>query len=442
MRNVYQRIKDSLSGVVLRSVLRVQDCTGLEKLGSEYGGWIVPTDRLDCDSVCYCAGVGEDVSFDLELIRRFSCTVFAFDPTPRAKAYVERVVGNNSKYRFYDIGLWSSDSRLKFYGPQNPAHVSHSIRTFVLRDLLQNVKNICSVGHLQQINRRRTAMQGQRAWRQGEYQRLGEKTRARQFVQTLEDEFELSPRESRGIYDVVEEMFMKQRELGEGQLRYVAVAAEEGSGPPMSELKKVTVILTRDDPTDLEVEVQHGRGGVRRVQLLRMAEEAYDQGALLTQEDLGRILGVSPRTVRRDVAELMQQTPVKLCLRGIQRDIGRGISHKVWIVGLYLEWKTYSEIQRMTGHSLGSIKTYLNDFARVLMARERGIQSPEEIGYYIGRTGRLVREYLALIEKAEQDSQQRERLESLKEQAKYLEREKRGIGFKKKDSGMVWRLLA
>ncbi len=284
-------------------------------------------------------------------------------------------------------------------------------------------------------------MYAQRASREAEYERLREKSQARRFVQTLENEFELSPRESQGIYDVVKEMFVKQGQLGERQLRYVAVRAEEGSGPPMSELKKVEVILTRDDPSDLEVEVQRGRAGVRRVQLLRMTEEAYDQGALLTQEDIGRILGVSPRTVRRDVAELMQQTPVKLYLRGIQRDIGRGISHKVWIVGLYLEWKTYSEIQRITGHSLGSIKTYLNDFTRVLMARGRGIRSPEEIGYYIGRTGRLVREYLALIEKADQDSQQRERLEGLKEQAKYLEREKRGIGFKKKDFGMVWRLL-
>jgi FkbM family methyltransferase len=116
-----------LSRVVLRSVLHVQDCTRLEKLGSEYGGWVLPTDLLHSDSICYCAGVGEDVSFDLELIRRFSCTVFAFDPTPRAKTYVERVAGNNPKYRFYDVGLWSSDCKLKFYGPRNPTHVSHSI---------------------------------------------------------------------------------------------------------------------------------------------------------------------------------------------------------------------------------------------------------------------------------------------------------------------------
>ncbi len=276
--------------------------------------------------------------------------------------------------------------------------------------------------------------------RRATYRRLAEKTRQRQFIEALESEFELSPRESKGIYEVVEEMFFEDEPLREGQVRYVAVGAEEISGPAMSGLRKKTVVLTRDEQSDLDVERDHGRGGIRKVKLLRMTEEAYDQGALLTQEDVGRIIGVSSRTIRRDVSQLTH-TPVKLYLRGIQRDIGRGISHKVWIVGLYLEWKTYSEIQRITGHSLGSIKTYLNDFARVLMARERGIVAPEEIGYYIGRSARLVKEYVVLIEQAENKPEQKGRIESLKEQMKYLEREKRGIEFKKKHSGMVWRLL-
>lgn len=283
-------------------------------------------------------------------------------------------------------------------------------------------------------------MECQSEHRRATYQRLGEKTRKRQFIEALESEFELSPRASIGIYDVVEEMFLDDEPLRDGQIRYVAVGADEISGPAMSALRKKTVVLTRDDPGDLEVERDRGRSGVRKVQLLRMTEEAYDQGALLTQEDVGRILGVSSRTIRRDVGELMR-TPVKLYLRGIQRDIGRGISHKVWIVGLYLAWKTYSEIGRITGHSLGSIKTYLNDFTRVLMARERGIVAPEEIGYYINRSPRLVKEYVALIEQAQQHPEQNGRLESLKEQLRYLEREKRGIDFKKKHSGMVWRLL-
>lgn len=200
----------------------------------------------------------------------------------------------------------------------------------------------------------------------------------------------------------------------------------------MGELKKVRVKLTKELTSDRDIQARLGDRAVRKVQVLRMTEEAYDQGGLLTQEDLGRILGVSSRTIRRDVEELMQSAKggVKLYLRGLQRDIGKGISHKVWIVGLYLEWKTYSEIERITGHSVGAIKTYLNDFSRVLMARERGITSAKEIGYYIGRTERLVEEYLQLIADAQRDRQQRKRLESIQTQMRHVERKiplKKGI---------------
>ena len=40
--------------------------TELERLGTDYGGWIVPQNmHLSSDSVMYSAGVGEDISFDL-----------------------------------------------------------------------------------------------------------------------------------------------------------------------------------------------------------------------------------------------------------------------------------------------------------------------------------------------------------------------------------------
>lgn len=273
--------------------------------------------------------------------------------------------------------------------------------------------------------------------RKAEYDRLRKKTREHEFVDQLEREFEFSPRESRGVLEVVEEMFFDNRELGAGQIEYRSVSAEEGPGKQMEELKKVRVKLTKELVSDRDVQARLGESAMRKVQIMRMTEEAYDHGGLLTQEDLGRILGVSSRTIRRDVEELMQQK-VKLYLRGLQRDIGKGISHKVWIVGLYLGWKTYSEIERITGHSVGAIKVYLNDFSRVLMARERGIRSAKEIGFYIGRTERLVQEYLRLLEQAERDSQQRKRLASIKLQMRHLER---NIPLKKGDCGMVWRLL-
>ena len=274
--------------------------------------------------------------------------------------------------------------------------------------------------------------------RRAAYGRLSKKTQEHEFVDRLEREFEFSPRLSRGVLDVVTEMFFDNREIGSGQVEYTCVSAEEGSGKTMDELQKVRVKLTRDLVSDADCEARLGASARRRVQILRLTEEAYDQGGLLTQEDLGRILGVSARTIRRDVEDLMHQK-VRLYLRGLQKDIGKGISHKVQVVSLYLRWKTYSEIERLTGHTVGSIKTYLNDFCRVMMARERGIRSAREIGYYLGRTERLVMEYLVLLKEAEKIPEERSRLESLKYQMRHLERKSPG---KKGLSTMVWKALA
>jgi FkbM family methyltransferase len=113
-----------------RSVLRnVRDRPelGLEKIGTAYGGWIVPTALIGPAWRCYDGGVGEDASFDLGVIERFGCDVFAFDPTPRAIAYAEPIASREAHFQFRPVGLWSSDTVLKFYSPRDPAHVSHSV---------------------------------------------------------------------------------------------------------------------------------------------------------------------------------------------------------------------------------------------------------------------------------------------------------------------------
>jgi FkbM family methyltransferase len=109
------------------SGLRVTRPPGLERIGTVYGGWVIPVHLLARDSICYCAGVGEDISFDVGLMDRFGCDVHAFDPTPRAIQFVERHGGTLPRFHFHPYGLWNEDAVLKFYAPADPTHVSHSI---------------------------------------------------------------------------------------------------------------------------------------------------------------------------------------------------------------------------------------------------------------------------------------------------------------------------
>jgi FkbM family methyltransferase len=121
-RKVLTRLRiDPVSG------MRIFPRGTMQRLGRQNAGWFVPIERLKGASVCYCVGCGEDISFDLALIELTGCEVWAYDPTPRAIEHVARVASGNSSYHFVPVGVWSSDTTLKFYAPADSAAVSHSV---------------------------------------------------------------------------------------------------------------------------------------------------------------------------------------------------------------------------------------------------------------------------------------------------------------------------
>jgi FkbM family methyltransferase len=97
----------------------------LVELGDFRASWIVPETLLPFGGVCYCGGVGENISFDLELVGKYGCDVYAFDPTPRAIKFVESAP-RPVAFHFIPYGIWSAETSLRFYVPRNPLHVSHS----------------------------------------------------------------------------------------------------------------------------------------------------------------------------------------------------------------------------------------------------------------------------------------------------------------------------
>ena len=60
---------------------------------------------------------------------------------------------------------------------------------------------------------------------------------------------------------------------------------------------------------------------------MRISAEAREQGGLLTQEDLAKILMCDVRTIRRDIADL-RKTDIVVPTRGTIKDIGPGVSHR------------------------------------------------------------------------------------------------------------------
>lgn len=251
-------------------------------------------------------------------------------------------------------------------------------------------------------------------------ERLSEKTIERQFLYELERDFELAPATSRAVLEAAKQVLLSSGGndgVREGQIRVTTVSVEEPAGKPLGAMKKVGVVLTMDGGLeDLDVMSRFGPGQLRRVRLVRMAEEAVDQGGVLTQEDLARLLQTGVRTIRRDVA-VLREKGVWVATRGMVKQMGRGQSHKAKIVELYLRGMTYTEIMRRARHSASAIKRYVESFGRVVVLWERGVRCTREIGYVLGVSERLAGEYLELRERYEGESY-RDRIEEIARQVR------------------------
>ena len=157
------------------------------------------------------------------------------------------------------------------------------------------------------------------------------------------------------------------------------------------------------------MKAQQGAEGLRQGQILRLTEEALEQGGVLSQEDLARALSVAARTIRRDVRVLKAEGHL-VQTRGVVKGVGRGQTHKVRIIELWLDREGYDKIGRWVHHSPQAIKRYVSTFLRVVVLHWQGTPE-EEIAFLTQSSVRLVKEYLALYEAAMGKPHRREKLE-------------------------------
>ena len=92
-------------------------------VGSYHAGYsICPTD-LGPSSIIYSFGLGDDISFDLELIEKYGCKVFGADPTPKSLEFLGKLdLPYNFKY--FDFAIADYDGVIKLFFPKNNDHVS------------------------------------------------------------------------------------------------------------------------------------------------------------------------------------------------------------------------------------------------------------------------------------------------------------------------------
>jgi FkbM family methyltransferase len=95
-------------------------------LGQPGAAWSICPAGLPAAGIAYSLGVGEEISFDRELIDRFGMTVHAFDPTPRSIAWIGSQILPHQLI-FHPLGIAAQDGLRRFHPPRNERHVSHTL---------------------------------------------------------------------------------------------------------------------------------------------------------------------------------------------------------------------------------------------------------------------------------------------------------------------------
>lgn len=229
-----------------------------------------------------------------------------------------------------------------------------------------------------------------------QHRRLATKSQDQHMITEVVQGTGMSPWEAQIVIDTIHEVYFREpacAPLKSGQLRFDCLRATEGAGKPLAECRLVSVVLTvlaTDDP-----KTPGGAVGLRRHKLARLAEEAREQGGLLTQEDLAQLLACDVRTVRRDIQYLKKYQGVIVPTRGQQKDIGPTVTHKGVALRHWLEGKEPQQVARAINHSLHAVERYIQHFARVIFLAGLGFE-PLQIAFTVGLSTATVKTYLDL----------------------------------------------
>lgn len=246
------------------------------------------------------------------------------------------------------------------------------------------------------------------------WERVQAKSLDQRFLQEMIGGLQCSRFEAQAILDKVHEVFEPVMEhpgsLQPGQIQLCVVDAGVGAGTPLKEAAQrlVTVTLNGGDE-DYQWRKKYGVSGLRQRRLCRIAEEAFQQGGVLTLEDIAAVFNCGMRTLVRDLAALRRRG-IRPPLRSLVQDMGRAVSHRREIVKLWLEGQEYSEIARSSYHSVESVANYVEKFKRcaVLFSESCDLNT---VGFLVRLSVPLAREFHELWSQMEPVEHRRRELE-------------------------------
>jgi Protein of unknown function (DUF1670) len=201
------------------------------------------------------------------------------------------------------------------------------------------------------------------------------------------------------ILEVVFKHMRPRDHVVHGQVLWMAVSVND---PPrqrqrIADTDLVPVLLDLSIAEDVERRLERVSAPQRLLhRAIRLCQQAYTQGGLLSNCDIAEMLHTSSTYVGHILAEHERSTNTVIPRRATLHDVGSGLTHKRIIC-----WKRYAEgkeshiIARETYHSIEAVDRYLGQYDRVRHCRLQGL-TPQETAHALGCSLSLVKEYLAI----------------------------------------------
>ena len=214
------------------------------------------------------------------------------------------------------------------------------------------------------------------------------------------DKIEIAKRLVQDFLETINDYNPPASSVGHGQLVWYARAKDEkgGANRTAKDYRNVRTVLSLISKEEIP---QLGSGSVmRRLQqtrAVRLIQEAFSQGAVLSQPDLAAIMLIEKSNVGKKLRAYQKETGKVIPTTGNVLDIGPAITHKERTIELYLKGYNELQISRMINHDLASVERYIGAMKRVELIMDK--ESPEVIGLILQMSPSLVQAYIDLLKK-------------------------------------------
>ncbi|MBW2087222.1 MAG: DUF1670 domain-containing protein [Deltaproteobacteria bacterium] len=186
-----------------------------------------------------------------------------------------------------------------------------------------------------------------------------------------------------------------------GNVSWVTTSVENKKpklGQRVEDYKNVRLSLPLVSEEDLKMLGSVSSAKRDKAKIVRLINSAYEQGGLLTVEELALLINRSVLSVSKRINEYQQEHQVILPIKGNKLDIGPGITHKRIILELYEKKVAAPDIARQVNHSQEAVDRYIKDYERVKFLVRRGMDITE-ISHLTGRGKQVIKQYVKILQR-------------------------------------------